>query len=154
MAADGIIFYVPRESALVKPVDRFGWVIRQNACFGSRTCLPVFRNIHISVFTPKIAKNWGIFNAFPMENKNANNFWTVSSIITKFVTRSQRRTPKVQYAQNQCWKCKVAAGSECPHLIIGILWHNVMDKAATWTSIIKRLLMKTTIRHLVNMIWR
>ena len=57
MAADGIIFYVPRESALVKPVDRFGRVIRQNACFGSRTCLPVFRNIHISVFTPKIAKN-------------------------------------------------------------------------------------------------
>jgi len=32
MAADAIIFCVPRDNALVKPVDRFGRVIRQNAC--------------------------------------------------------------------------------------------------------------------------
>ena len=57
MAADGIIFYVPRESALVKPVGRFWRVIRQNACFGTRRCLFGFRKINISVFTPKIAKN-------------------------------------------------------------------------------------------------
>jgi hypothetical protein len=30
----------------------------------------------------------GPFNAFPMENKNANNFWTVSPIFIKFDTES------------------------------------------------------------------
>ena len=76
MAADGSIFYVPRDRALVKPVGRFWRLIRQNACFGTRRCLLGFRKINISVFTIKIAKNqfWGTFNAFPMENKNANNF--------------------------------------------------------------------------------
>ena len=44
MGADGIIFYVPRESALVKPVDRFGeWYVKTRvlaqggAFFGSET---------------------------------------------------------------------------------------------------------------------
>ena len=56
MAADGIIFYVPRDRALVKPVGRFSRVIRQNACFVTRRCPFGFRMINISVFTPKIAK--------------------------------------------------------------------------------------------------
>ena len=34
-----------------------------------------------------------------MENKNANNFWTVSPIITKYGMQSLKRTPKVIYAQ-------------------------------------------------------
>ena len=34
MAADGSTFYVPRDRALVKHVDRFWRVIRQNACLG------------------------------------------------------------------------------------------------------------------------
>ena len=77
MAADVTIFYVPRDRALVKPVGRFWRVIRQNACFGTRRCPLGFRKINISAFTPKIAKKtqfWGTFNAFPLENKNANNF--------------------------------------------------------------------------------
>ena len=57
MAADGTIFYVPRDRALVKPVGRFWRVIRQNACFGTRRCLLGFMEINISVFTPRIAKN-------------------------------------------------------------------------------------------------
>ena len=75
MAADGSIFYVPRDCALVKPVDRFGRVIRQKR----RTLAQgrAFRCSETYIFQfspPKIAKNWGIFNAFPIENKNANNF--------------------------------------------------------------------------------
>ena len=78
MAADAIIFFVPRDRALVKPVGQFWRVIRQNACFATVMCLLGFRRIKISVFTPKIncqkPQFWGTFNAFPMENKNANNF--------------------------------------------------------------------------------
>ena len=55
MAVD-TIFFVPLDSTLVKPVDRFLRVIRQNACFGTRMCLWGFRKINNSVFTPKIAK--------------------------------------------------------------------------------------------------
>ena len=50
-------FFVPRDSALVKRVDRFWQMIRQNACFGTGSCLLGFRKINVSVFTPKIAKN-------------------------------------------------------------------------------------------------
>ena len=101
MAADAIIFCVCRDLALVKPVDRFWRVIRQNACFGTRSCLLRFRNIIFQFSSPKIAKtpNFGHFNAFPMENKNANNFWTVSPITMKFGTQSLMRVPKVPYAQ-------------------------------------------------------
>ena len=38
MAAEAI-FCVPRDSALVNPVDRFRRAIRQNACFGTRGSL-------------------------------------------------------------------------------------------------------------------
>ena len=64
MAADGNIFYVPRDRALVKTVDRFWRVIRQNACFGTRRCPLGFRKINISVFTPKIAKKKPILGHF------------------------------------------------------------------------------------------
>ena len=56
MAADAIMFCVPRYRPLVKPVGRLCRVIRQNACFGTRRCLVGFRKIKISVLTPKIDK--------------------------------------------------------------------------------------------------
>jgi hypothetical protein len=57
-------------------VDRFGRVIRQNACLDASRCLFGFTKIQSSVFTPQIPKNaiFGTSNAFPMENKNLNNF--------------------------------------------------------------------------------
>jgi len=92
-----VLFFFSRDRALVKPVGRFWRVIRQNACFGPRRCLLGFRKINIPVFTPKIAKNPN-FGALSMhflwKNKNTNNYWTVSPIITKFGMQSLMRTPK------------------------------------------------------------
>ena len=76
MAADGIIFYVPWDRALVKPVGRFWRVIRQNVWFGTRRCTFGFRKINISVFTPKIVKN-------PNFGALSNNFlWKTKMLIT------------------------------------------------------------------------
>ena len=46
-----------------------------------------------------------------MENKNANNFWTVSPIITKFGMHSLRQTPKSRLCSKikKSWKSKMAA---------------------------------------------
>ena len=44
------------DRAVVKRVDRFGRVIRQNACFGPRMCLSGSKKINILVSTPKISK--------------------------------------------------------------------------------------------------
>ena len=97
MAVEAIIFCVPRDRAPVKPVGRFGRVIRQNACFGTRRCLLGF---HCS--PPKSPKPQfgGTFNAFPMENINTNNFWAVSPIIMKFGMQSLILTPKSVVCSN------------------------------------------------------
>jgi len=44
-------FGVPRDSALVNPVDRLGRELRHNACFGTRMCIVGFREMNISVVT-------------------------------------------------------------------------------------------------------
>ena len=51
------LFFYSRDRVLVRPVDRFGRVIRQNACFGPRMCLLGFRKINFIFFTPKIPQN-------------------------------------------------------------------------------------------------
>ena len=62
MAADGIIFYVPRDCGLVKPVDRFGRVIRQNACFVAQGRALQCSEIYIFQFSPlKSQKKLGHF---------------------------------------------------------------------------------------------
>ena len=96
MAVDAIIFVCSRHRVLVKPVGRFWRVIRQNACFGTRRCPLGFRKIKISVCTPKIAKT-PIFCHLQCISygKKANNFRTVSPIVTKFGMQSL----KVQYAK-------------------------------------------------------
>ena len=101
MAADAI-FCVPRDSALVNPVDRFGRAICQNACFGTMRCLLGFRKINVSVFTHKIAKNPN-FGTLSM-----HFLWKTKMIITfepevrslwNLACRVYGRPHKVQYAQ-------------------------------------------------------
>ena len=76
MAADGIIFYVPRESALVNPWTVLGGeyvktrALAQGATF---RCSKTYIFQFSSLKSPK-PQFWGTFNAFPTENKNANNF--------------------------------------------------------------------------------
>ena len=69
-----------------------------------------------------------------MENKNANNYWTVSPIITKFGMQSLMRTPKVPYAQkSKNWKSKMAADAIIFFVFLWITpWSN------QWTDFVKR----------------
>jgi len=97
MAADANIFVCSYDHALVKPVGRFWRVIRQNACFGTRKCLFGVQKDKCFSFHPYNRPKpqfWGIFNVFPMQNKNANKFITVSPIITEFGMQSLMRTSK------------------------------------------------------------
>jgi len=70
MGADGIYFLCSSETPWFKPVDRLASDTVKTRVLDKE--VPFwFRNIHISVFTPKIRKKTilGTFKAFPMEQK-------------------------------------------------------------------------------------
>ena len=71
MAADAVIFCVSRYRALVKPGDRFGRAIRQNACFGTRRGLVGVQNDKYFSFAP--LKLW---KALLLRHFNACPSWT------------------------------------------------------------------------------
>ena len=96
MAADAIIFFGPRNSAMDKPP--FWTNNTSKRVFWLKDVLSVVQKdkfiFHFSPLKSPKPPFLGTFNAFPMKNKNANNFWADSPIIMKFGMQSLWPTPK------------------------------------------------------------
>ena len=95
-------------------VDRFGRVIHQNACFDARGALLVQKDTNFSFHpqNPPKPPIVGTSNAFPMENKNLNNFSTAERRtvkLHKFNPLHKHNNSAV--SENRISKSKMADGA-------------------------------------------